>query len=44
MSKECLDLIFSILEEKAKNMRMWKGSKKTKNKFQKKYLKVSYTV
>lgn len=41
MTKECLELIYSEVEEKSQRMNMWKGSQKTKSgKIQDKYLKV----
>lgn len=49
MTKECLELVFSEIEEKSQRMNMWKGSRKSKSgKIQEKYLKViirlSYNV
>lgn len=49
MTKECLELVYSEIEEKSQRMNMWKGSRKTKSgKIQEKYLKViswlSYNV
>ena len=42
MTKECLELIYSEIEEKSQRMNMWKGSRKTKSgKIQDKYLKVT---
>ena len=42
MTRECLELIYSVIEEKSKRMNMWKGSQKTKSgKMEDKYLKVS---
>ena len=41
MTKECLELVYSEIEEKSQRMNMWKGSRKTKSgKIQEKYLKV----
>ena len=43
MTKECLEPIYSEVEEKSQRMNMWKGSRKTKSgKLQDKYLKVCF--
>ena len=39
MTRECLELIYSEVEERSKRMNMWKGLRKTKaGKIQDKYL------
>ena len=43
LTKDCLDFVFGTIKEKAKNLIMWKGFKRTRKnakKLHKKYIKV----
>jgi hypothetical protein len=42
MEKDCLDMIFDHIKGKAKNIRLWRGIKRTKtHQISDQYLKVS---
>ena len=47
LTKDCLDFVFDTVKEKAKNLIMWKGFKRTRKnakKLHKKYIKVCMGV